>query len=160
MNKAQNESCSCLVVVAIAVGTILLGIAGSMRVLEGHGHTEVEVEFLVSDAETGEPVPGATVEVSGPGLEAGEGSQEGEVRLVTDEGGMARRRCRCTWYAERGWLKSSFVIILPGWLFRASAPGYEPTKEKQFTEEQGRQTRRQDGGRAFTVPVALHKLPH
>src|SRR5689334_1392505 len=101
MNKAQNESCSCLVIVALAVATILLGIAGSMRVLEGHGHTEVEVEFVVTDADTGEPIPGATLQVRGLGVETGEGSQEGEVRVVTDEAGVARRRCRCTWYGER-----------------------------------------------------------
>jgi hypothetical protein len=158
MNKAQNESCSCLVIVAIAVGTILLGIAGTVRVLEGHGQTEVEVEFLVTDAETGEPIPGAPVDVRGPEVEP-DGSQEGEVRLVTDEAGMARRRCRCAWYGERGWLRSSFTIVLPGWVFRASAPGYEPGPEMRFTEEQGRQSRRQGSSRAFTVPIPLHKLP-
>jgi hypothetical protein len=157
MNKAQNESCSCLLIVAIAVATILLGIAGTVRVLEGHGQTEVEVEFLVTDADTEQPIPGATVEVRGPGVEEGEQSQGGEVRLVTDEAGVARRRCRCTWYGERGWLRSTFTLLLPGWQFRASAPGYDPSQEMHFTEDQGHRSRRQNGSRAFAVPIHLHK---
>jgi hypothetical protein len=159
MNKAQNESCSCLLIVAIAVGTILLGIAGTIRVLEGHGQTVVEVEFLVTDAETGEPIPNATVEVRGQVAETDDGAQEGEVRLATDASGMARYHCRCTWYGERGWLKSSFLLLLPGWLFQASAPGYEPSQEMKFTHEQGRQSRRHNGGHAFTVPIPLQKTP-
>jgi hypothetical protein len=124
------------------------------------GRATLEVEFVVTDAGTGEPIPGAVVEIAAHG---GIGSREekGEFALSTDASGAARRSCHVMSFGTRSKLgfTDTFAVHLPDWDVRIMAAGFEPTPRDFWDAEALRlQVRRVGPGRAkLVVPMSLSR---
>jgi hypothetical protein len=125
------------------------------------GRTDLEVEFGVTDAATGNLIPGARIEVqSEGGLYEERGKQE--FVLVAGPDGLARKECRGSMcFGTQSGLRftNTFVVHLPWWRFRVVADGYEPGEWKYLdVPEYVRQTRRNGPGKAkLVVPMSLQK---
>ncbi len=94
------------------------------------GHTDLNVEFVVTDAASGQPVPDAQIEIqSEGGFYEDKATQE--FSLVTDGEGSAKKVCRnsmCFGRRSRLFLTNTFVVHLPWWHFRAVKEDFEPTQ--------------------------------
>jgi hypothetical protein len=123
------------------------------------GGADLEVEFLVVDAATGAPIEGAEVAVqSDGGFYEGKERDEAPFALRTDAAGAARRVCRdsmCFGTQSGLRITDTYVVHLPWWTFRVSAPGYEPAGP-DFLDmpERVRQVRRA-GPRAAKLEVRV-----
>ncbi len=147
----------------VAALVLPLLVWGCDRLLAIHwvGSTDLEVEFAVTDAATGNPVPGARVEVQSEGGFYAEDFKQ-EFALTTDPGGLARRECaRSMCYGTQSGLRftDTFVVYLPFWRYRVLAEGFESSEWADLNVlELRRQVRRTGPRRAkLAVPVALHK---
>src|SRR5262245_10689499 len=126
------------------------------------GSTDLEVEFAITDAAIGTPVPGARVEIH-----QAEGGfyldrDEREFALVSGSDGLASQECResmCFGTKSRLRITNTFVVHLPSWRFRVVADGYEPGEWTNLDVPQYiREARRAGPGKAkLVVPVPLHK---
>jgi hypothetical protein len=98
-----------------------------------HGTINLEIVFLVADADTGRPVEGATVLVHQDSPTRGpSGEKWGEkFGLPTDKDGAARRVChRLTGEHSSGLgFTNTWSVDLPSWFCWVTAPGYEPMEE-------------------------------
>jgi len=125
------------------------------------GSTDLQVAFAVTDATSGNPIPGARVEIQSDGGFYEEREKQ-EFALTADGDGMARKVCRNSMcFGTRSGLgvKDTFVVHLPWWRFRAVAPDYEPGAWVELeAPEYIRQVRRAGPRKAaLLVAVALHK---
>ena len=127
------------------------------------GFTDLEVEFAVTDADTGSPVAGTRVEVQSEGGFY-EKLDKQEFVLVAGADGAARKECpNSMCFGTRSGLRftDTFVVHLPWWRYRVFAEGYDPTEWNDLdVPELRRQVRRAGPGKAeFVVPVSMHKRP-
>jgi hypothetical protein len=125
------------------------------------GSTDLEVEFAVTDAATGGPLPGSRVEVQSEGGFYAEDFKQ-EFALTADAGGSARKECpRSMCFGTQSGLRftDTFVVHLPFWRYRGVAEGYESSEWADLDVlELRRQVRRAGPGKAkLVVPVSLHK---
>jgi hypothetical protein len=138
-------------------------ISGFDRLMTIHwvGGTDLDIDFTVTDAATGAPIPGARVQIQSEGGFYAEDYKQ-EFVLVADAGGVASKECRRSMcFGTRSGLgfTDTFVVHLPWWRFRAVAEGYEPCDWVELdVPKYIRQARRAGPGRAkLIVPVSLHK---
>jgi hypothetical protein len=126
------------------------------------GGTDLEVEFVVTDAATGEPVEAAEIGILSEGGFYRE-RDEKQFALRTDREGVARRVCHdgmCFGTQSGLRFTDTYHVHLPWWFFRVSAPGYEGMEPVYLDEpEYVRQVRRV-GPRAakVVVKVRIRKL--
>jgi len=142
----------------ILVVLVLIGLVAVPNV-KWVGSTDLQVEFAVTNAITGEPIPGATVDIRSEGG-FHEEREPSEFRLVADSDGRAMHVCpKSMCFGTRGLITDTFVVHLPFWWFRVSAPGYEPTALTYIDEPEDRRVAKRDGpGRAkLIVPVSLRR---
>jgi hypothetical protein len=95
------------------------------------GATDLEAEFVITDEETGQPIPGATIQfwqLPPPFVDKNK-----EFTLVTDEAGRVKKffeNCGCTGHS--GWGVDTFNARLPFGHWRVEASGYEPAMHEWF----------------------------
>ena len=115
-------------VVIVLVGLFVL-LVPALSVAHWSGHTDLEVQFLVTDFETGQPIPHATVHI----VELEEGPadvQPASFSLTTDQNGDARRMLKnCSWGGRSGLLEDTFSVYLPYWMYHASSAGYANSQD-------------------------------
>jgi hypothetical protein len=147
-----------LVAGLIAVVLLLLALPAVQKV-HWVGSTDLEVEFAVTDAATGEPIPKGAVEIySEGGLY--EEREPRDFKLVAGPDGRVSYLCRNSMcFGTSGLFTDTFVVHLPWWRFRVVADGYEPGEWTELdVPEYIRQARRAGPGKAkLVVPVTLHK---
>ena len=130
------------------------------------GRTDLTVDFVVTDAATGQPIEGAEIAiVSSGGLNADgyrlqeTGRKTEEFVLKTDGSGTARYVCRgcMRWGSTSGLgLTTTYSVYLPRWCMAARAPGYAETEP--FFLNDAHQRAANAGPKArIVVSVALHK---
>lgn len=126
------------------------------------GYADLEIEFLVVDAASGQPVKGAEVAIQSEGGFYAE-RDEAPFTLRTDAVGSARRVCHdsmCFGTQSGMRVTDTYAVHLPWWSYRVSAPGYQPTSP-DFLDvgERVRQVQRV-GPRAarLVVRVLLHRM--
>lgn len=128
------------------------------------GSTDLEIEFVVTDAAIGQPIKTARIDIDG---EDSFCDEERTVRkpfhLLTDAEGIARKECRnarCIGTRSGfGWSRDTRHVYLPCWHYSVSAPGYE-TSEWTFLDiqENNRQIQHLGPGKdKLTVPILLQK---
>ena len=147
-----------LVAVLIAVVLVLLGLP-LISTVKWVGHTDLEVEFAVTDAATGEAVPGAAIEIHSEGGFHEERDPQ-DIRLAAGPDGRVSHVCRDSMcFGTSGAFTNTYVVHLPWWQFRVSAPVYEATELTSLDEPGYRRAVKRDGpGRAtLVVPVSLRK---
>lgn len=91
------------------------------------GVADVEIIFMVSDADTGQAVGSATIDVNSRGGCYGEPHDQAFM-LVADDMGVARKRCQCMCSGRRSGLRltDTFGVTLPQWDVSVAAQGYRP----------------------------------
>lgn len=151
----------CVLAGAIAVPLLVWGF-DRVQMIRWVGSTDLEVEFTVIDAATGNPIHGARIEVQSEGGFYVERDKQ-EFVLVAGPEGVARKVCqRSMCFGTQSGLRftDTFVVHLPWWQFRVVADGYEPRERTELDgPEYVRQVRRAGPGKAkLVVPVSLHKL--
>ncbi len=123
------------------------------------GRTDLEVCFIVTDAETGQQIPNATIQVR---AEAGGFCDDCERRKFTvaaDGIGCAKHSCtNCMCFGSRSAFEETFVVHLPWWWFNAKATGYSDS-EPEYLDLPGNIQRVQRGKPFATIviPIRLHK---
>lgn len=133
------------------------------------GDTNLTVEFVVTDAETGEPVKGADLSILSEGgfnedgrrLDKTELKKE-EIKLTTDESGTARYVCRksmCTGSESGLKFTNTYAFALPWWSVTPKATGYAAESAFSLNElEHVRAVKRVGPQQAkLVVPTALRK---
>jgi hypothetical protein len=115
-----------------AVGLLsLFFLLSSLRTIAWVGSKDLEVEFVVSDAGTGQPIPGALVRFYNPhpsGLCGGE-YREAQFSRVADGDGRITLFCReCMCSGQQNWHRDTFAIHVPAWYILVSATGYEASE--------------------------------
>lgn len=93
------------------------------------GRTDVNVQFIVADTDSEQPIANATIYIRAESGGFCEDREPGEFTLTTDRNGVAyhiSRQCVC--FGSKGTFKDTFGIHLPNWWCRASASGYIDSK--------------------------------
>ena len=126
------------------------------------GHTDLEIEFLVVDAHTGQTLEAAAIDVMQDEGGFCEDRSEQRFELFTDRNGQARRVCRsCMCFGTQSGLKfkDTYRVHLPYWHFRVSANGYESSEQQDLSIPRYiKQAKQVDPGIArLVVPVALRR---
>ncbi len=125
------------------------------------GSTDLEIVFAVTDAESGEPVPDARIEIERFGGFGADGDPR-EFVLSSDSNGYARKLCRNTMcFGTQSQLRftNTHVVHLPFGHYRAIAPGYEPTEWTPLDDyENVRMVKRHAPRRTrLTLPIAIRR---
>lgn len=123
------------------------------------GHTELEVRFVVTDAETGQPIPNATIHISAePGGFCDDPPQP-EFTITTDQGSHAKHvTTNCICFGSKGTFEDTFTSHLPQWSFHATATGYSETDPAYLdVTENARQVQRGDPFATLSVPIRLRQ---
>ncbi len=90
------------------------------------GGTDLSVEFLVTDAESGQPISEARIEIESYGG-LYQDRDEKEFTLTADAAGVARKECKenlCSGKQSGLNLNNTFHVALPDWRYRVVAKGY------------------------------------
>jgi hypothetical protein len=128
------------------------------------GSRDLEITFVVTDAETGGPVPRALIEV--PPMKAHFCNDcDGPIRLVADKDGVAKLPCKgCMCHGYRGWepffrWADTFSTHTPHWFFAVSGPGYHKREKIHLGEQAFRKTiERGSDAATMRVSISLHRM--
>ncbi|HJT75697.1 MAG TPA: hypothetical protein VJ739_00695 [Gemmataceae bacterium] len=133
-----------------------------IQLIDWVGFTDLEIQFIVTDAATGQPVKDATISVHSEDGSLYRERDETQFALQTDQDGIARQVCHdnlCSGRQSGLGFTNTFSVALPSWYFQVSAPGYRPTegvwldprKYSRQVQEVGRRATR------LVVLVAIEK---
>jgi hypothetical protein len=96
-----------------------------LQTIKWVGGTDLEIEFVVADAETAQPIPGATIHIRAEEGGFCKERDKQEFTLKTDAEGRVRRLCEdCMCFGTSGPFTDTFAVHLPYWQFQVSAAGY------------------------------------
>src|SRR5262249_48273690 len=116
------------------------------------GHTDLEIEFRIMSADTGESIEGAAIAVKQDAGGFCEDTSAREFELHTDQDGKAQRvakSCMCFGTQSRLKFTDTYAVHLPSWRFRVSADGYRPSATQDLdVPEYIRKTKRAAPGTA------------
>jgi hypothetical protein len=131
-------------------------------VTKGVGFTNLDVDFVVKDEITNEPVNLARIEIiSDGGFYDGARNVTGKMDLEADATGLANRRLRGVMFTDsesRLGITRSYHVRIPYWRVRATATGYHDGPWIDLTEQYTGKT--QHEGPQFdrlTVRIPLKK---
>jgi hypothetical protein len=144
----------------LLIGALLLP---TLQTARWGGRTDIDIQFRVTDAATGQPIPGARIDLAPE--ERGERFCEDPITepftLVADDNGIASRLTTgCPCGGSQGWFEDTFGVNFPGWSYRVTADGYSDSEKLQLrTPENGNSAKRGPPHTTVLIPVALHKQP-
>jgi len=123
------------------------------------GATDLEIEFMVIETDTGQPIERADIAVVSEGGFYTE-HEEKQLNLETNGDGTADRTCHNSMcFGTQSGLRftNTYVVHLPWWYFQVSAPGYQTTDWTYLdSHEYQRQVQRLGPGKAkLVVPIIL-----
>lgn len=131
------------------------------------GSTNLTIEFIVTDAETGEPVKDANLAIlsyggfyeDGRRLQNSERKEE-ELKFTTNETGVASYVCRQSMcFGTSSLFKNTYCVHLPYWYVTVGAAGYTTNEPFSLDELPYRRAVKRVGPQQakLVVPIALHK---
>ncbi len=147
--------------VLITVAT--LPVAAGLLVVLGQGfqwvgRTDLQIEIVVTDADTRRPIEGATIHVQ---TESGGFclEQDGPVFAMTADrdGSVTRLYHQCMCFGTKTLMRDSWSVHLPPWAFWATAPGYVDGDVTGLDQSRHRVRRGHGGPATLVVPVTLRK---
>jgi len=123
------------------------------------GHTDLEVRFVVTDAESGQLIPNATIHVRAEPDGFCDVLQQPEFTITTDEHGNAKQLAtNCMCFGSKGTFEDTFASHLPQWSFHVTATGYSVTDSGYLdVPENAKNVQRGDPFATLTVPIRLRK---
>jgi hypothetical protein len=146
-----------LIVVALAVWWI-----DRSQMIDWVGGTNLEVEFLVTASDSGQPIPNARIEVVSRGGVYDGGDKEETFELRTDRSGTAHRLCRsncCTGVQSRLRFTDTYHVVVPFWRVRVFASGHQASAWVDLAEEyEGKVTHEGPQRDRLVVRIALQKV--
>ena len=123
------------------------------------GHTDLEVCFVVTDSETGQPIPNAAVHISAePGGFCDDATQS-EFTITTDQSGHAKHiATNCMCFGSKSTFEDTFGSHLPRWSFHATATGYFATGQGYLgVHENANRVQRGDPFATLSIQIRLQK---
>lgn len=152
-----------ILLVAVVAMPLLVWGYDLIQTIQWVGSTDLEVEFVLREVGTGNPIPGARVEIQSEGGFYEERDKQA-FALSADTQGMARKECRNSMcFGTRSGLRftDTFAVHLPWWRFRVSAPGFESSEwiDLDVFEFRRRAHRTSPGKAKLRVAVSLHRKP-
>jgi hypothetical protein len=127
------------------------------------GGTDLEIEFVVTDAVTGQGVPNAAIAIHGEGGFYREKDEKDRTIQTATDGTVKRvchdSRCFATHQQVCGvTVKDTFCVHLPFWTVQVSVPGYEASEAIDLDQLGYRRAvkRVKTGSAKLVVPVALN----
>jgi hypothetical protein len=133
------------------------------QMIDWIGDTDLEMDFLVTDADSGQPLPDARIQVR---CEMGfyQGSDEDREKpfeLQTDPAGKAHRLCRHNWCIGRQSglrITDTYHVYIPYWFVRVLADGYQTSAWVEVPEEyRGKVQHERRQRDRLTVRISLKK---
>lgn len=129
------------------------------------GAGDLELTFVVIDAETGKAIKGGEIDV--PASQTSFCSEcDDPFKLKMDENGRAIRLCKqCMWYSFSsgvrlfGTRRRTFNTHMPDWVFRVSAPGYVTSEAISLRDQDRRTLQSVDNVATMEVTIQLRRLP-
>jgi hypothetical protein len=125
------------------------------------GDTNLVVEFIVTSAESGQPIPDARIEVQSDKSWYDGADDEKNFELSTDAAGAARKQClnnRCIGTQSGLRITDTYSVYVPGWRVRVLALGYEPSAWVDLNEEYRGNVQREGQMRdRLVVRISLQK---
>jgi hypothetical protein len=123
------------------------------------GSTDLEIEFVITDADSGQPVEAAELLVYEYGGFYREAQAEREFTLTADSEGIIRSVCHDDWcIGKTSGLRftDTYHVYLPEWRLQVSAPGYEASNRVWLRElPEGRRQQQHLGPRRDKLIVRL-----
>jgi hypothetical protein len=125
------------------------------------GSTNLEIEFTVSDAASGAPIPGARIDIESQDWRD-EKSNNKQFSVLTDDNGLGYRLCpdrMCGGERSALGITNTWSARLPYWRFSVSAPSYDSSDWSDLYPPafKAKASRIGMGKAKVAVPVALHK---
>jgi hypothetical protein len=151
---------------SLRIGLICLGVVAAVAVIYDRfpiivwvGSTDLTVEFVVTDADTGQPVEGADVLILGRTRHERE---DREWQLKTDRSGIARGVVQdqtCVGRESGLRFTDTYHVYPVEWVVRVKAPGYAETEPLDLHQPPFRTAAMRNGPRQalLVVPIALRK---
>ena len=121
------------------------------------GRTDLEVRFVITDADTGQPIPNATVHISAkPGGFCDDPSQP-EFNITTNQSGHVKHvATNCMCFGSEGTFEDTFASHLPQWAFHATAVGYVASAPGYLTaHENNNRVQRGEPFATISIPIQL-----
>ena len=127
------------------------------------GSKDLEIIFVVTDAETGRAIPDASIDIMSDGESSKDARSDGEFTLKTDSTGTARTvRLEIPCCGEQSGLRLTDTVspYLPLWSFRTTSPGYVPSDRSNLnTPDHIQRTKKVDSRHAkLVVSIPLRRL--
>jgi hypothetical protein len=150
------------IVVVMLVMVVLMLLFEAGLVFRWQGSIDLRITFVVTDADTGAPIPGAAVHV----VSADDSGYRNIVpfTFTGDAQGAARHwyrgiRCGGSSYPAMPW-RDTWGATTPSWCYYAVASNYCDGELQQGMSESPKLVRSGNGSYAtVTVPLTLRKLP-
>lgn len=110
-------------VAALIVVVLVLLVLPAVQKVYWVGSTDLEVEFAVTDAATGQPIPKARIDIHSEGGFYEERERR-DFQLVAGPDGRVSYLCRRSMsFGSSGMFTDTFAVHLPFWQFRVTGPG-------------------------------------
>jgi hypothetical protein len=159
----RSKRCWWLLLAGLAVVPVVVWAYDCVATIYWVGSTDLEVHFIATDSGTKQPVEGAKILVHSEGGLYRDRDKK-DFTLETDNLGRARQVCfeSMSFGTLSGFgFTNTFVVHLPWWQFRATAPCYKPSKQIHLdAEEYISQVQRVGPNAAkLVVEVSIQKEP-
>lgn len=158
MQKRTAYSSLFLASVAIlAVGLVAFFALG--QTVKWVGRTDVEVRFVVTDAQTGQPIPNAVIYIRAEPGGFCDDPPVPKFAITTDRNGHATQvATHCMCFGSKGAFEDTFASHLPPWWFHVTSTGYSATEPTYLdAADDARQVQRGEPFATITVPIRLRK---
>ena len=141
--------------ILVLIGLLLVP---AKQTIKWVGGTDLEIECVVTDAVTRQPIQGATIQVQSSGDLCGD-KDPLQFSLVTDTGGSVKRLYKnCLTCGTSGPNIDTFSVSLPWWLYQVTADGYSPSEWTELrVPENVRQVQRGHPTTKLVVAIRLEK---
>jgi hypothetical protein len=148
----------------ITLGLIAIGVVAAPFLISIEqqiywvGHTDLEIECIVTDALTGDPIKGALIHVRSEGGLCAE-REEQQFELKTDANGSVKRLIKdCMCFGTRGRNIDTYFVHLPWWFYQVRANSYHPSEWTELNIPQNvRQVQRGKPAATLVVPIQLQR---
>ncbi len=160
MSRSAGYRKFAMIVVGLSGVALLVGLVlPSVEYIHWVGSKDLEIIFLVLDADSGGPVKSAKVEVLYEETNFCSNRPEVPFTITAGEDGTVHylgKQCMCfgTEGGSGRWKKDTFAIHIPGWYVRVGAPGYRDS-EPFFLDTPENQRKVVRGNKTATLEVVV-----